>query len=690
MFTLLGAMCNLVHALSIEKEKVAVGLDLGTTFSCVGIYRPTTNEVSFLEFRDKTYIFPSVAYYNAIWNEEKKQSSGVYQTGWDIYDNETIDKESGLLFYGFKRAMGLSSTSDISKANNFTESVTYKVSQAMKDGKNLQIYFPVLDAKNNVIDKTSPEQLSSLILKALKAKIEEFYEIQSLVITVPAYFTDSQISATKEAAAMAGLVKPSIDREPVAAAYSYQVKKGLKETEDGECVMVFDLGGGTFDISVVSTVSGGLFVEKNSGDNYLGGENVNDNLTNYFGGLIKKEKNIDVFSEGNKNLKLRLRQFVEKFKIELCDKVNQGANDNEAHVKDFFLDSTNSMKLSLNKTQFDNLNSAFHEKIRNVLFGADYGVFRKEKGTKSNDEPLDVEEIKKVILVGGSTRIKKVREDLAKWFPRAEIYDKLDADKVVAEGAAFLAAKNANLLTASQDVHLVDVAPLNVGICTDRNNFEAILKKDTPIPGSASKEFTTSHDGQTNLRIQLAQGFRALFSENQKLGEAILEIPPGQPRGVPRIVVTITMGADNSIDMFAEDAVTKKSTKLNFNADQTRVDDAKYQQLLKEAKENEKADQELREKYNAYKALDETLHYTKKRLEQPGISEDDKITVEAIINGTQKWMDSNEKTATKMDYEEKLASFKESVEGILDKKVEKEAEVPKPEEEKKETGREEL
>lgn len=681
----LGLML-VASALSIEKEKVAVGIDLGTTFSCVGIYRPSTHEVSFLEFRDKTFIFPSVAYYNAIWDEEKKESRGVYETGWDIYNNEAIDTESGRYFYGFKRAMGLSSTGDISKANNFTDSVTYKVSQAVKDGLNLQIFFPVLDSNNNQINKTSPEELSSLILRSLKAKIEEFYEIQSLVITVPAYFTDSQISATKEAAAMAGLDKPSIDREPVAAAYSYQVKKGLKETEDGECAMVFDLGGGTFDVSVVSTVTGGLFVEKNSGDNYLGGENVNDNLTNYFAKVIKDQKGVDVFA--NKNLKLRLRQFVEKFKIDLCDKVNLGTSN--THSNDFYLDANTPVSLTLTKSEFDALNKSFFERIRKVLFCEDYGIFRKEKGTKAKDEPFDISEIKKVILVGGSTRIKKVREDLASWFPHAEIYDKLDADKVVAEGAAFLAAKNANLLSSDQDVHLVDVAPLNVGICTDKNNFEAILKKDTPIPGSASKEFTTSHDGQTNLRIQIGQGFRALFSDNQKLGECIMEIPPGQPRGVPRVVVTITMAADGAIDMFAEDAVTKKSSKLQFKADQTRVDDAKYQQLLKEAKENEKADQELKEKFNAHKALDETLQYTKKRLEQPGISEDDKITVEAIINGTQKWMDSNEKTATKMDYEEKLASFKESVEGILEKKVEKEAEVPIPEEEKKETGREEL
>ncbi|KAF9764761.1 Heat shock protein [Nosema granulosis] len=682
MLKFLGLL-SIASGLSIDKEKVAVGIDLGTTFSCVGIYRPTTHEVTFLEFRDKTFIFPSVAYYNEVFDEEHKQNKGVYETGWDIYNNESIDTESGRYFYGFKRAMGLSSTSDISKANNFTDSVTYKVSQTMKDGKNLQIFFPVLDPNNNQINKTSPEELSSLILKALKAKIEEFYDIQSLVITVPAYFTDSQISATKEAAAMAGLVQPQIEREPVAAAYSYQVKKGDAETEDGECVMVFDLGGGTFDVSVLQTQQGGLFVEKNGGDNYLGGENVNDNLTNYFAKIIKETKQVDVFA--NKNLKLRLRQFVEKFKIALCDKIN---SNGDSYTDNFYLDSNTPISFSMNKSLFDELNKIFYQRIKKVLFCEDYGIFRKEKGYKANDDPVDISEIKKVILVGGSTRIKKVREDLATWFPHAEIYDKVDADKVVAEGAALLSAKKANLLADHQDVHLVDVAPLNVGICTDKDNFEPILKKDTPIPGQASKEFTTSHDGQTNLRIQIAQGFRALFSENQKLGECILEIPPGQRRGEPRIEVTIKVAADGAIDMYAEDLVTKKHAKLEFKADQTRVDDAKYQQLLKEAKENEKADQELREKFNAQKALDETLHHTKKRLD--GLSEDDKITVEALINGVQKWMDSNEKTATKMDYEEKLASFKESVEGILEKKVEKEAEVPKPEEERKETGRDEL
>jgi len=217
--------------------------------------------------------------------------------------------------------------------------------------------------------------------------------------------------------------------------------------------------------------------------------------------------------------------------------------------------------------------------------------------------------------------------------------------------------------------------------------MQPVLLKDTYIPGSGTMEFTTSQDNQTKVRISIAQGFRSRFSDNHYLGSCELDVQPGQPRGVPRVSITIAMSTDGTIEVSAKDVVTNKETGITFESSVARLDKKKYAELLEDAERNKEADRELKEKFDLQRQLEEEIRVVQSRMSQPGISEDDKINVEGIINGTQKWLDDNKVSASKLDIEEKLNRFRESIKDILDKKAEQVEEKPV---EEKATAREEL
>lgn len=656
----------------------AVGIDLGTTFCCVSIFKNGDTRPSFLQFSNGQYVFPSVAYYNQVGDK------GFYVTGWEAFTHNLDNTVPGRYFYGFKRAMGVADIKEISRVDNFENSVTYKIEKKIEDGK-CKTIFIVTNEKGEKIDTTDPESLSAEILRELKNEIEKYYKIINLVITVPAYFTSFQIEATIKSALMAGLPEPTIAKEPVAAAYAYQVTKNITKSSDEENFMVFDLGGGTFDVSVVDMENNALFVTKYGGNNYLGGENVNDNLTNYFANILMKEKNIDILKNQTQNL--RLRRFVEDFKINLCTQYTKDKSNN-IHKDTFIYEGLKGIELSLTIDKFNELNSKFYKDIEDVLEHPDYGMFRTTKG-RGNDEPLDRKNITKIMLVGGSTRIPYIKDLLNKLFPGVQLYDDINADTIVAEGACLLSANDMKMLPDNMAVQLIDVVPAHIGIRTDEDIFEPVLEKDTYIPGSGTKEFTTSHDNQTKVRIMIAQGFRESFKANHYLGACELDVQPGQPRGVPRISITISMSTDGTISVSAKDVNTNKETGIKFDSAVARLDKKKYAELLEDAEKNREADKELKEKFYTQRQFEEEIHALQIKLGQPGISEDDKINVEGIINGATKWLNDNKSTASKVDIEDKLARFRESVAAIMDKKDEHQQK-EEPKEDEKSGGREEL
>ena len=673
-----GGVMNLLFLLNClfaeELPSAAVGIDLGTTFCCVSIFKEGDKETSFLQFPNGEYTYPSVAYYNQIGDK------GVYLTGWEAYTHNLANAVPGRYFYGYKRVMGLADISELSKHEKFENSVTYKIRKVLENGKN-KIEFVIADKNNKELSITDAEKLSSEVLKDIRTEIEKYYKIKSLVITVPAYFTSFQIDATKSAAIMASLPNPNIYKEPLAAAYAYQVKKNLSKDSNEDKILVFDLGGGTFDVSVVDMQGEAIIVEKHAGNNYLGGENVNDNLTRYFGQKLKAEKKIDVTK--NKTLELRLRRFVEEFKIKLC---NQYTKENKKEYSEKFnYQNMDTIDFSLTIDKFNSLNSKFYGDIEEIFTHKEYGMFR--ENDNGSDTPLEKSQITKILLVGGSTRIPYIKNLLTKLFPKAKLYDDINADTIVAEGACLLAANDVNMLPDNMAVSVIDVVPVNVGVKVDSDFMQPVLLKDTYIPGSGTMEFTTSQDNQTKVRISIAQGFRSRFSDNHYLGSCELDVQPGQPRGVPRVSITIAMSTDGTIEVSAKDVVTNKETGITFESSVARLDKKKYAELLEDAERNKEADRELKEKFDLQRQLEEEIRVVQSRMSQPGISEDDKINVEGIINGTQKWLDDNKVSASKLDIEEKLNRFRESIKDILDKKAEQVEEKPV---EEKATAREEL
>ncbi|WUR02466.1 heat shock cognate 71 kDa protein [Vairimorpha necatrix] len=665
------------HILATKKPEAAVGIDLGTTFCCVSIFKENDKEASFLQFDNGEYTYPSVAYYNEV------NGKPFYMTGWEAYTHNLSNAVPGRYFFGYKRAIGLADVKELSKEKKFQDSVTYKIKK-IQEGNKSKTVFLIQDENNNELGVTDPVKLSCEVLKAIKSKIEMYYTIKNLVITVPAYFSGFQVEATQAAALEAGFVKPQIQREPVAAAYAYQIKKNLSQDSKEDKILVFDLGGGTFDISVVDFLGEMIVVETHDGDNYLGGENVNDALTKYFSKILKEKKNIEVTK--NKTLELRLRRFVEEFKIKLCNGYTK--EDKQEHKDNFVYSGMDSIEFSLTMSKFDELNKKFYDDISAKFNDEKYGMFRKEDDG-SGQPPVDKDSISKILLVGGSTRIPYIKKLLKKTFPKATIYDDINADTIVAEGACLWSANKVNMLPENMSVAILDVAPLHVGVKVDSDFFQPVLTKGTIIPGSGVMEFTTSQDGQTKVRIEISQGFRHRFSDNNYLGFCELEVAPGQRRGEPRIAVTIKMSRDGTIEVSALDKVTEKTTGVTFESSVARLDNNKIAELLKDAEKNAEADRELKEIFDLLRQLEEEIRVVQAKVSQPGISEEDKLNIEGIVNGVQKWLDDNKTTASKPDLEDKINMFRESIKSILDKQPEQVEETKQVEEEKT-GGREEL
>ncbi|EQB59878.1 heat shock protein 70 [Vairimorpha apis BRL 01] len=673
-----------------SKPDAAIGIDLGTTFSCVSILKKGETRPTFLQFENGLFTYPSVVLHNKI------DGKTLWLTGHEA-NNHHVNNPSTNYYFGFKRCVGVSSLDEITRLDDFKKSVTFPIRRAFQDGKH-KLEFLVLDDRKNEIEVTDAEHLSSYVLRDLKTEIEKYYNIVSLAITHPAYFSPLQVENTKRAAALAGLPEPVMGKEPVAAAVAYQAMENLKFENSSEGIMVFDLGGGTFDVSVVETDGNSLYVNKHGGNNFLGGENVNDNLTNYFASQIKSKFGFDV--KNDQTTLLRLRKFVEDFKIKLCTQYSKDKSANE-HKDTFIFKDADSIEFSMTMSKFDELNKKFYNEIEKVLIDPDYGMFRKEnERSKGHDEPLEKESITKILLVGGSSRIPYIKTLLRKIFPSdgnktVALYDSLDADTIVAEGACLLAAGEVDMLPEDLAIEVSDSVPLSIGVCTDRNEFTAILLKDSRIPGKGEKEFTTSYDNQEKVMIQVAIGERYLFSDNQFLGKFVLDVQPNQPKGMPRISIEIAMTTDGTIEVKAIDKNTNKEAGIRFDSVVSRMDKEKYQEILRDAEKHKEADAELKAKFDKLKEFEFTIEMTKNRISVSGVSEEDKIDVEGLINGANKWLNDNKNTASKADIEDRLTSFNEAVTGILDKKAETQPEVEKTEpevthHEDKEQGREEL
>ncbi|MCI5629675.1 MAG: molecular chaperone DnaK [Clostridium sp.] len=480
------------------------------------------------------------------------------------------------------------------------------------------------DYKVNIEGKSyTPQEISAIILQKLKADAESYLgqPVKEAVITVPAYFTDAQRQATKDAGRIAGLEVKRIINEPTAAALAY----GMDKLDQDKKILVFDLGGGTFDVSILEIGDGTFEVLATAGNNRLGGDDFDKVIIDYLAEEFKKAEGVDL-REDNMALQ-RLKEAAEKAKKELSSTMSSNINLP-------FITATASgpkhMNIDLSRAKFDELTHHLVEKTMEPTKRA------------LADAGLSVSEIDDVLLVGGSTRIPAVQEAVKKFIGR-DPHKGINPDECVAAGAAI----QAGVLTGEvNDLLLLDVTPLSLGIETMGNVMTKIIERNTTIPTKKSQVFSTAADNQTAVDIHVLQGERSMAYDNTTLGRFQLsEIPPA-PRGIPQIEVTFDIDANGIVHVTAKDLGTGKEQKVTITSG-TNLSEEEIERKVKEAEMNAEADKAKKDRIEAVNQADSTIYQTEKTLNELGdkVNADDKSAIEAAVASLKEVKDKESATA---------------------------------------------